>query len=122
VDPPIGLERDRAIAIELQRPFDFNSFDWVFVGTPPSPGLKFLSRVYAELSPVDEAAATLGEQLDAVRSVPGGFGVGAAPGSGLFSYTGTFAPAPIPEPATCTLVVLGLAGLAARRRLTSRRQ
>lgn len=99
---------------------DFNSFDWVFVGDPPDPGLKFLSRVYAELSPVDEAAVTLGQQLGAVSSVPGGFGVGAAPGSGLFSYTGAFASAPVPEPATFTLVALGIAGLAARRRDGSR--
>src|SRR5262249_33624874 len=33
---------------------DFNSFDWTFSGTPPNPGLMFLNRVYAELSPVDE--------------------------------------------------------------------
>jgi hypothetical protein len=105
-------------------PLDFNSFDWVFAGTPPNPALMFLSRVYAELSPVDETAVTLGEQLNGVHSVPGGFAVGLLPGSGGFSFTGTFAAAatPIPEPATCTLVALGLASLAARRRLTSRRQ
>jgi PEP-CTERM motif len=102
---------------------DFNSFDWVFMGTPPDPALMLLSRVYAELSPVDEAAVTLGEQLNAVNSVPDGFGVG-GPGTGLFSYTGTFAagPTPVPEPATFTLVALGIAGLSARRRLTNRRQ
>ncbi len=103
-------------------PLDFNSLSWVYAGTPPDPALMFLSRVYAELAPVDEAAVTLGEQLNAVHSVPDGFGVGALPGSGLFSYTGTFAPAPVPAPATFTLVALGMAGLATRRKLTSRRQ
>jgi hypothetical protein len=101
---------------------DFNSFNWVFVGTPPDPALLLLSRVYAELAPVDEAAVTLGEQLNGVHSVPYGTGIGALPGSGTFTFSGTFAPAPVPEPATWTLVGLGLAGLTARRRLTSRRQ
>ena len=124
---PIGgfIERhdEAGFCGSLGAPLDFNSpFTWTFSGTPPDLGMMFLSRVYADLNPVDEAAVTLGQQLGAVNKVIDGAGVGNLPGSGLFSFKGSFGPQPVPEPATCTLVALGMAGLAARRRLTSRRR
>jgi len=99
-------------------PLDLMSFGWTFVGTPPVNALKTLFQVYASLSPVNDFAATLGEQLNAVHNVPFGSATGLTSGSGGFQFSGDFKP--VPEPATVTLLGLGIVGLAGKLRAAKR--